>query len=143
PNGVTLNPGGAGGLQACAQLTGRSGAQEALEAQGKIVGIDLETSAPANCPSQSKIATVEIHTPLLPNPLEGAVYLAKPDPLGNLELGDNPFDSLIAMYLVAEDPVSGTLVKLPMQVRLDQATGQIVATVENPELPFEDAELHF
>jgi hypothetical protein len=71
PDGVTLNPGGAGGLQACALLTGRSGGQEALEAEGKISGIDRETPKPANCPQQSKIAPVAIHTPLLPNPLEG------------------------------------------------------------------------
>jgi hypothetical protein len=143
PKGVTLNPGGAGGLQACALLTGRGGAQETLEAEGTISGINLETHQPANCPPQSKVATVAIHTPLLPNPLEGAVYLAKPDPLGTLELGDNPFNSLIAMYLVAEDPVSGTLVKLPMHVVPNEQTGQLVATVESPQLPFEEAELHF
>ncbi len=143
PEGVALNPGGAGGLQACALLTGRDAGQEASEAEGKISGINLETAKPANCPAQSKIATVDIRTPLLPNPLEGAVYLAKSDPLGSRELGDNPFDALIAMYLVAEDPVSGVLVKLPMHVELNEATGQIVAIVENPELPFEEAELHF
>lgn len=143
PKGVTLNPGGAGGLQACALLTGRGGEQETLEAQGRISGINLETHQRANCPAQSKVATVAIHSPLLPNPLEGAVYLAKPDPLGSLELGDNPFNSLLAMYLVAEDPVSGTLVKLPMHVEPSEQTGQLVATVESPQLPFEDAELHF
>jgi hypothetical protein len=143
PNGVTLNSGGAGGLQSCSLLHGREAGREALEAEGKISGIDLETAKPANCPQQSKIATVKVRTPLLPNALEGAVYLAKPDPLGALEPEDNPFDSLIAMYLVAEDPVSGTLVKLPMHVELNEATGQVVAIVENPELPFEDAELHF
>jgi hypothetical protein len=56
----------------------------------------------------------------------------------------NPFGSLIAMYIVAEDPVSGTLVKLPGEVALNQATGQIVSTFRNtPELPFEELELHF
>lgn len=139
PDGVTVNPGGAGGLQACTQEEVgfmRAGVPSA------VGGLEFSSSKPS-CPQQSKIATVKIATPLLPNPLEGAVYLAKPDPLGRLELGDNPFNSLIVMYLVAEDPVSGALVKLPMQVQLNETTGRLVATVENPQLPFEDAELDF
>jgi len=60
------------------------------------------------------------------------------------------------MYIVAEDKESGSLVKLPGRVQLCQAAGeviagqtcealgQIVSTFENePQLPFEDAELHF
>ena len=60
-----------------------------------MTGIDLETKQPANRPESSKVATVTIHTPLLPNPLEGAAYLATPAPFG--ESGMNPFGSLIAM----------------------------------------------
>ena len=48
------------------------------------------------------------------------------------------------MYIVAEDPVSGTLVKLPGEGRLNPATGQLITTFKNsPQLPFEDAKLHF
>ena len=139
PEGVTLNPAGANGLEACSE--------------GLIGYLPVESSPPSElhftpklpdpleqglnfCPNASKIGIVKIKTPLLPNPLEGAVYLAAQNA--------NPFGSLVAMYIVAEDPVSGSLVKLPGEVTLNQQTGQIESTFENtPQLAFEDAELHF
>lgn len=79
---------------------------------------------------------MEIETPLLPHALHGAAYLATQD--------ENPFGSLIALYLVAQDPVSGVLVKLAGEVALNQETGQIVTTFKNtPQLPFENLRLHF
>jgi hypothetical protein len=107
------------------------------------------------CPTASKIAKVTIKTPLLEGELEGAVYLAAPQNFlgGPLE---NPFKSLVAMYLVAEEPVHGVLVKLPAKVQLCENTGetiagkrcasagQIVTTFENtPQLPFSDLQLEF
>ena len=69
-----------------------------------------------------------MRTPLLPNPLEGAAYLATQDA--------NPFGSLMALYLVAEDPVSGVLIKQPGEISLDQQTGQITATFPGiPDVP--------
>jgi hypothetical protein len=125
PEGVVLNPSAADGLTACTQEQ-----------------VGLHNGGEPSCPDTSKIATVAIHTPLLPNPLSGFVYLAAPQNFRSGPL-ENPFGSLIAMYLVARDPVSGVLVKLAGEVSLS-ATGQITATfAENPQLPFEDAELEF
>ncbi|HEY5194100.1 MAG TPA: hypothetical protein VIJ39_09565 [Solirubrobacteraceae bacterium] len=119
PVGVALNPAAADGLQSCS------------EAQ-----ISLEVNAFPSCPEASKVATVEIKSPLLPNALTGAAYLAAQDA--------NPFGSLIALYLVAQDPVSGTLIKVAGEVKPDPVTGQLVSTFKNtPQLPFEDLKLHF
>jgi hypothetical protein len=146
PEGVTIDPAGADGLGACSEalvgftgftellpgtqataftaaLPGRNGSSEPFEP-----GVNF-------CSDASKVGTFKVGTPLLPNPLTGAVYLA--------EQNANPFGSLVAMYLVGEDPVSGVLVKLAGEVQLTE-TGQIVTTFKNnPQLPFEDAELHF
>jgi hypothetical protein len=104
------------------------------------------------CPNASKIAEVTIRTPLLPadQPLKGFAYLAAPQNFAGSPQ-ENPFGTHVAMYLVAEDPVSGALVKLPGRVELGGAPGveglapgQIRATFENnPQLGFEDAEVHF
>jgi hypothetical protein len=144
PEGVAINPAGANGLEACSEgLVGFTGLTEfnpASEPGDETATFTPELPEPlqpgANfCPNGSKIGTVKIETPLLEHELEGAVYLASQN--------ENPFGSLIAMYLIAEDPVSGTLIKVPGEVRLSE-TGQVVTTFKNtPELPFEDLELHF
>jgi hypothetical protein len=133
PVGVAVNPGGADGLEACSE--GEIGYQGKEQGEPNT---SLFTPAPGSpfCPNTSKIGTVEIETPLLPHMLKGAVYLATQD--------ENPFGTLLAMYIVAEDAVSGVLLKLPGEVSLDPSTGQLVSTFQNtPQLPFENLRLHF
>jgi hypothetical protein len=139
PEGIVLNPAAGDGLQAC--TPGQAGFEGEDPETHSLRFSDQEVS----CPDASKIATVTIKTPLLPlgQDVKGFVYLASPQ---NFRAAppENPFSSLLAMYIVAKDPVSGVLVKLPAKVSLNEATGQISTTVENnPQLPFEDAELHF
>jgi hypothetical protein len=159
PPGVTANPGGADGLQACSEgLAGFTGFSP-LETGGELAtftpGLPALLEPGMNfCPDASKIGEVTIKTPLLPAGqfVRGWVYLAAQN--------ENPFGSLIALYLVAKDPTSGTVIKLAGETQLCpgpgqkiaiggtafecQATGQIVtAFLNNPQLAFEDAELHF
>ncbi len=119
PEGVALNPSAADGLTSCEESD-----------------VGLQDPEEATCAESAKVGTVEIRTPLLPNPLVGAAYLATQDA--------NPFGSLIALYVVARDPVSGVLVKLAGEVTPNPITGQLVATFkETPDLPFEDFSLNF
>ncbi|HEY2766766.1 MAG TPA: hypothetical protein VGI76_00835 [Solirubrobacteraceae bacterium] len=115
PAGMAVNPAAADGLAACSQAQ-----------------IALASAAAPSCPDASKIGSVEIDTPLLSAPLEGSVYLAAQ--------GDNPFGSLLAMYVVAEG--SGVLLKLPGRIDADPATGQLTTTFDNqPQQPFSELKL--
>jgi hypothetical protein len=136
PAGVQLSPSAADGLQAC------SNAQIGFTGVNPQSGADEFTPEKPSCPDASKVATVKIKTPLLEEELEGEVYLAAPQNFAGLP--ENPFSSLVALYLVAEDPVAGVLVKLPGKVTPDPVTGQLTSTFENtPQLPFSDLKLEF
>ena len=113
PAGVVLNPAGADGLAACT-----------------LDEIGLESEDEATCPDSSKVGQVEVDTPLLPNPLKGSAYIATQEA--------NPFGSLLALYVVVYDPISGVRVKLAGEVKPDPTTGQLVSTFKStPQLPFE------
>ena len=157
PEGVQVNPSAANGLQACPEhgsevspgiiaggigFTGFEDFQPGAPTATFSEGFDLTPptepkSGESYCPEASKLGTVRIKTPLLPKELEGAIYLAEPAPNGE---GDkNPFDSLIAMYIVAEDHEAGILVKLAGEGELNQSTGRVSTTFKStPQLPFEE-----
>jgi hypothetical protein len=157
PAGVAVNPAGADGLEGCSEglvgFTGFSEFNPGFEPGDRTATFTstlLSETVPGEsfCPDSSKIGTAKLKTPLLGHELEGSVYLASQN--------QNPFGSLVAMYMAIEDPVSGTLVKIPFEVRLCetagevikgvscQVPGQIITTAHNtPQLPFEDLELHF
>lgn len=131
PEGVTVNAASAGGLEACSEA-------EIGHTPGSPFDRFEEGLASPFCPDASKIGTAEIITPLLPpsQHLKGAVYLAAQ--------GANPFNSLIAMYIVVRDPVSGVLVKIPGKVSLDPVSGRITTTLRDmPPLPFQEAIVKF
>jgi hypothetical protein len=81
---------------------------------------------PVACPEASKLGTVSAETPLLDHPLPGTVYLAKQ--------GSNPFNSLLALYLVIDSPEDGILIKLAGKVSPDPVTGQLTVTFDEDVL---------
>lgn len=119
PQGVAISPSSADGLEAC------SDAQLAQTSQD-----------PDRCPSGAKIGTVSIDTPILGNPLEGAVYF------GTQESNDPMSGDMYRIFLVAEG--SGVRMKLKGAVQADPQTGQLTTTfANNPQLPFNRLRLQF
>jgi hypothetical protein len=150
PRGVLLNPAAAHGLAACSEaeigfnkaLPGSVNGFEEFE-KGTPTAVFTPTLPEPFCSESSKVGTVRIRTPLLAHELEGAVYLAQ-QYANPFPTPEHPGGSLIALYIVAQDPVSGVLVKLAGKITLDENTGQVVSTFQNtPQTPFEDLKLQF
>jgi hypothetical protein len=121
PDGVTINPSQANGLAAC------SSADYARETANSLPG--------QGCPDASKIGSVKVSTPLLEEEANGAVYVAEPF--------NNPFDSLVALYVVAKIPERGILIKQAGEVTLDPTTGRIGTVFDDlPQVPFDSLKLH-
>jgi len=114
PEGMVLSSSSAAGLGSCSP---------------EQFGYHEET--PISCPLDSKVGEVEVETHILDEPLKGPVYVAKQN--------DNPFDSLIALYMAPAG--SGVELKLAGKVDLDPNTGRLTSTfLNNPQQPF--SELH-
>lgn len=122
PEGMSINPSQAEGLGVCSQAD---------------LARETYNSAPdVGCPETSKIGTVEAITPVIDRNPTGSLYVAKPY--------ENPFGSLIALYMVLKVPDRGVLVKLKGKVTVDPSTGQITTVFDDlPQLPFKTFRLHF
>lgn len=117
PAGVSINPAAADGLGSCL-------ADE--------IGID--DSAEPRCPDASRIGSVEIDSPLIAGPLEGAVYLAAP--------GQNELGSMLAVYVAAER--DDVLIKLAGRIDADPGNGRLTVSLDElPQLPFSRLRLGF
>jgi hypothetical protein len=113
PEGLTLNPSAAHGLEAC------SAAQ-----------IGIGTRNAVSCPAGSKVGTVAIETDLPPNSLVGSVFLGGPS-------GGKITDPPYTIYLDAEAPSLDVSVRLQGSVTPNPDTGRLeVAFANNPQLPF-------
>jgi len=110
PEGLTLNPSGASGLQACT---------DAQLAKG--------THDPVTCPDASKVGIAEIRSATLAAPLTGSLWIGQPQ-------DDDPY----RLFLQATGP-SGLDVRLKGSVAADPVTGRLTATfADTPQTPFTD-----
>lgn len=122
PEGVTINPSVGAGLGVCAP------AQYAAETPSSPPG--------AGCPNESKIGEFKVDTPFTTGTIDGAIFLAAPH--------DNPFGSLLAIYLVAKSVDRGFLVKVAGELDPDPVTGRLVATFDKlPQLPYSKLSIKF
>jgi hypothetical protein len=117
PEGMTLDPAAANGLEAC------TNAQFGKGTTGKV-----------ECPAGSQIGTVTIETPdLPPKSLVGAVYVGQPastDPQSGEEY---------RIFIDAEAPRYGISVRLEGKVSANAGTGKLTtAVLEDPQVPFSD-----
>jgi hypothetical protein len=135
PRGVTANPSVAEGLAVCTRADYEAEALDSGPGQG--------------CPQASKLGTVEVETPLLEGELfKGQVFIAQQDDPATTEPGaENPFDSMLALYLVIRDPELGIFVKQAGKIEPSDEhgpnAGQLITTFEDiPQLPFSHLRLH-
>jgi hypothetical protein len=122
PQGMGLNPSATNGLQAC------------TDAQ-----LGKGTVNPVSCPAASKIGTVSIDTPPLPDgSLTGNVYLGK-------QLNREPESGQeYRIFVDAESARYGISVRLIGNVSANPQTGQLTTTfAENPQVPFSSFRLQF
>jgi hypothetical protein len=122
PEGMTLNPSGAQGLEAC------------TPAQARIHGHEFGMA----CPAKSEIGSVSLNIPALPDgSLAGSVYLGGPE---SGPITGPPY----TVYVNANSARYGVSVRLQGQVTTDEATGRVTATfAKNPEQPFSKLVLGF
>jgi hypothetical protein len=120
PEGTSLNPSVANGLQTCSDAQFGKG-----------------TDNPIQCPAGSKIGTVDVNSPALDQPLEGSVYVGEP-------LNQNPSSGdMFRIFIHAFNTRYGVNVRLVGNVTPDQSTGQLTAVVaKNPQQPFREFIIH-
>lgn len=141
PPGLQVNPAAAAGLTGCtvqeigyeAKRSEREGRPVFTEeSEAERLG---EAPHQDECPESSRLGKVTVHSNLLSEPLTGYVYQASEN--------ENPFKSLLALYIVAEAKKAGVRVRLAGEVKV-QSDGQLVSSFLNtPQVPFEEFTLEF
>lgn len=121
PEGMTLDPSAAPGLQACT---------DAQLGRGE--------DAPVACPAKSIIGSASLSAPGLGGGLAGDLYLGAP------RSSQPASGSEYRLFLALEDPGRGVAVRLVGGLAADPATGRLQATFSDlPPIPFERLALTF
>jgi hypothetical protein len=118
PEGMTLNPAAANGLQACTN----------------------EQFAASACPAAASVGSFVLDAPGIPaGSLSGGVYVGAPEPGQGPESGGE-----YRIFLIGEAAQYGVGLRLEGRVRASTQTGQLTASFAGaPQVPFEDFTLHF
>ena len=115
PEGLSVNPSGAAGLEGCSDEQ-----------------FSVGTEKPPTCPDTSKIAAVTITSPLVDREIGGVMYLAEPRSIDPMS-GD-----MFRLFLLARNDKLGVMIKLRGSAVADPETGKVTATFKNnPQLPFD------
>jgi hypothetical protein len=121
PEGMTINPSGAGGLAACAD--------------GELL---LKSKDPMTCPDASKVGTVVAKSPLMEEEIKGGVYIRSQNSR------DPESGEMFRLALVLQNEKRGIDIRLPGQIRANRQTGRLETTFDNnPELPVSSLKLQF
>lgn len=121
PEGMTINPSGAGGLEACKD--------------GELL---LKSKDPMTCPDASKVGSVVAKSPLMEEEIKGGVYIRSQNSR------DPESGEMFRLALVLQNKKRGIDVRLPGQVRINKSTGRIETIFDNnPELPVSSLNLTF
>ena len=149
PAGVSISPGIIDGIQAC-----NESGPEGINFEGpesEEVGLSGELQlAPGKCPNASTVGTAEAITPLLPEPVKGHVYLARPKCGGAGEPACTNQDALdgnlyqLYLELGGTGPLAneGVNIKAHGYVEANPATGQLTTKfLENPQAPFSELKI--
>jgi hypothetical protein len=163
PQGLSISPATAEGIQACEETgpngidmpTGLNGSGEPLQpgelGEGEERGASGEPQlAAGHCPNASIVGTAKAFTPLLPEPVEGHVYLARPLCGGGGQPACTEEDvrdgRLYRLYLelggTGKLANAGVNIKVRLDTHVDPVTGQLTTIAdENPQLPFSKLEI--
>jgi hypothetical protein len=150
PEGMSVSPGIVDGIQAC-DATGPQGINITGSESEDVSPTGELRLAPGKCPDASVVGTAEAITPLLPVPVRGHVFLARPGCGGAGQAACTEEDALdgnlYQLYLelggTGDFEQTGVHIKVAGKTKVNPATGQLTTVFEeNPQAPFSELKIH-